>query len=74
MATIETHDHVGGVYMDETPGGVFGNRRYYDRRYWCAWEGVSGDTWGMPLLSNAVMDDYGTLVAVPRPPRQPRPE
>ncbi|PJM72082.1 hypothetical protein I6I07_19355 [Achromobacter deleyi] len=72
MAAIETHDHVGGVYMDETPGGAFGNRRYYDRRYWCAWEGVSADTWGLPVLSNAIMDDYGTLVAVPRPPRQPQ--
>ncbi|CUJ62408.1 hypothetical protein [Achromobacter xylosoxidans] len=69
MATIETHDHVGGVYMDETPGGVFGNRRYYDRRYWCAWE--SCDDRNTPLLDNAVMDDYGTLVAVPRPPRKP---
>lgn len=67
MPIIETHDHVGGCYTDKTPGGVFGDRRYYDRRYWCAWESLCGD----PYLSNAVMDDFGTLVAVPRPPRPP---
>jgi hypothetical protein len=72
MTIIETHDHVGGCYMDETPGGVFGNRRYYDRRYWCAWESVSDETWGAPLLTNAVMDDFGTLVPVPKPPHPPQ--
>lgn len=72
MPVIETHDRIGGVYMDETPGGVFGNRRYYDRRYWCAWESVSEENWGGPSLANAVMDDFGTLVAVPRPPRPPQ--
>jgi len=72
MPVIETHDHVGGCYMDETPGGVFGNRRYSDRRYWCAWECVSDETWGAPLLANAVMDDFGTLVPVPKPPRPPQ--
>ena len=70
MPIIETHDHVGGCYMDETPGGVFGNRRYYDRRYWCAWE--SCDASSTPFLANAVMDDFGTLVAVPKPPRLPQ--
>lgn len=72
MLNIETNDHVGGCYMDETPGGVFGNRRYYDRRYWCAWESVSDAYQGAPLLANAVMDDFGTLVPVPRPPRPPQ--
>ncbi|MDF3852314.1 hypothetical protein [Achromobacter denitrificans] len=67
MPIIETHDQVGGCYMDETPGGVFGNRRYYDRRYWCAWDNWSD--WANPGLFNAVMDDYGALVPVPRPPR-----
>ncbi len=72
MLIIETHDHLGGVYMEETPGGVFGNRRYYDRRYWCAWERVTEDEGATPLFSNAVMDDFGTLVPVPRPPRPPQ--
>lgn len=67
MPTIETHDSIGGCYMDETPGGAFGNRRYYDRRYWCAWDNWSD--WANPGLFNAVMDDYGALVPFPRPPR-----
>lgn len=70
MPIIETYDQIGGCYMDETPGGVFGNRRYYDRRYWCAWE--SCDDRRTPMLCNAVMDDFGTLVAVPKPPRLPK--
>ena len=68
MPIIETHDQVGGCYIDKTPGGMFGNRRYYDRRYWCAWDNWSD--WANPGLFNAVMDDYGALVPVPRPPRQ----
>ncbi len=67
MPIIETHDQVGGCYIDKTPGGMFGNRRYYDRRYWCAWDNWSD--WANPGLFNAVMDDYGALVPVPRPPR-----
>lgn len=67
MTIIETHDSIGGAYMSETPGGVFGNRLYWDRRYWCAWDNWSD--WANPGLFNAVMDDYGALVPVPRPPR-----
>lgn len=67
MPIIETHDGIGGAYMDETPGGVFGNRLYWDRRYWCAW--ANWADWGNPGISNAVMDDFGALVQVPRPPR-----
>ena len=69
MATIETHDSTS-CYMDENPGGVFGSRHGRDRRYWTAW--ARADRLAPTDCQPGVMDDYGTLVPVPRPPRQPQ--
>ncbi|WP_419343014.1 hypothetical protein ACM1PE_08820 [Achromobacter sp. PD1] len=70
MSTIETYDHLGGDYLDETPGGIFGGRLHRDRRYWLAWASVDLSTQGDCLPG--VMDDYGTLTPVPSPRRQPQ--
>lgn len=67
MTTIETHDTIDG-YMDEERGGRFGQRLSAERRYWLAWASASEPT--TADCSPGVMDDFGTLVPVPSPPRQ----
>lgn len=70
MACIETHDWLGGSYMEEIPGGIHGHRRKQDRRYWLAWARVDriADTDCHP----GVMDDFGSLVPVPDPEPEPK--
>lgn len=68
MATIETHDNIGGDYMDDDPGGVFGTRNGRDRRYWTAW--ASAVRLAPSDCHPGVMDDFGTLVPVPSPSPQ----
>jgi hypothetical protein len=65
MTSIETHDSIGGDYMDENPGGVFGSRHGRDRRYWTAW--TSADRLAPTDCHPGVMDDFGTLA--PPPPK-----
>ncbi len=71
MATIDTHDNIGGTYMAEDLGGAFGKRANWDRRYWIAWGNTlrTASTDCYP----GVMDDFGNLVPVPwhHPPPQP---
>lgn len=68
MTIIETHDNVGGCYMAEDPGGVFGSRNRSDRRYWTAWS-TSGRV-SAADCHPGVMDDFGSLVPVPQPAPQ----
>lgn len=65
MTIIKTSDDTGGTYMTEDPRGIFGRRCHKDRRYWDAWAAARD-----PLRRDCipgVMDDFGTLVPVPRP-------
>ena len=70
MTTILTHDKTGGTYTTKTPGGVFGARRLDDRRYWTAWAATGGHA--STDCYPGVMDDFGTLVPVPKPPHPPQ--
>lgn len=69
MPTINTFDRVDSAYMSEIPGGVFGSRMHYDRRYWLAW--ATTESGSKPDCNPGVMDDFGTLVPVPYPSHQP---
>lgn len=57
--TIETHDIIGGTYLDDLSGGRYGNRLNDDRRFWMAWKSRTDHSQDM---LHAVMDDFGTLV------------
>lgn len=65
MATIETHDWMGGTYMEDLSGGIHGHRLRQDRRYWMAWARVDRVT---PADCHpGVTDDFGNLTPVPFP-------
>lgn len=68
MTSIETHDNIGGCYMDESPGGAFGSRNRRDRRYWIAWAHTG--RFAPTDCHPGVMDDFGSLVPVPDPEPQ----
>lgn len=70
MRTIETHDSIGGAYVADIPGGIFGERLNRDRRYWMAWVRVDRHTPGDCLPG--MMDDFGALVPVPPPHSLPQ--
>jgi len=65
VTTIETHDWMGGSYMEECPSGIQGFRLRPDRRYWLAW--ARADRVTPTDCQPGVMDDFGTLVPVPFP-------
>lgn len=70
MTTIETSDDIGGSYMDENPGGIFGQRWSKDRRFWLAWAAAI-DQQNRDCLPG-VMDDFGRLVPVLWPQSHPQ--
>ncbi len=70
MTTITTNDNDGGSFFEENRGGFFGMRRPVDRRFWIAWA-ATFDPQDRDC-NYGVMDDFGTLVSVPRLPPQPQ--